>query len=120
MSYLEDLPEDIPSALMFVVPEQRVTTVWRELEKRCGEAELEWANTFGAGSVKGARVGRKAMLIASWKVVLERMLHAACSAGHDTVRDDILQLQGLTGRMDLAAFLPLRDDEVANQRRLAA
>ena len=115
VSYLEELPEHMPSALVFVVPEQRVSTVWRELEKRCGEAELELNNTFGTGFVKGARIGRKTMLIASWKVVLQRMLDAALSAGHDAVRDDVLQLQGLTGRMDSKAFLPLRGDEVANQ-----
>ena len=35
VSYLEDLPEDLPSALMFIVPEQRVPTVWSELKERC-------------------------------------------------------------------------------------
>ena len=55
------------------------------------------------------------MLITSWKYVLEGLLDAARSGGHDTVRQDILQLQGLTRRMDTEAFLPLRADEVTNQ-----
>ena len=117
VSYLQDLPEDIPSALMFVVPEQRVTTVWNELGERCRRAELEWQDTFDHGSVKSAQVSRKTLLISSWKVVLERLLDTARSTGHDTVKSDILQLQGLTGQMDSEAFLPLRDDEAADQEK---
>ncbi len=113
--YLRDLPEDPPSALIFVVPEQRVSTVWNDLCERCGQAELEWEDTFDYGSVKSARVGRKTLLIASWKVVLERLRDTARSAGHDAIEKDILQLQGLTGLMDSEAFLPLREDEGTDQ-----
>ena len=34
VSYLRDLPKDPPSALVFVVPEQRATTVWNEPKVR--------------------------------------------------------------------------------------
>ena len=115
VSYLRDLPEDPPSALIFVVPEQRVSTVWNELGRRCGQAELEWEDTFSYGSVKSARVGRKTLLIASWRVILERLRDTARSAGHDTIENDILQLQGLTGRIDSEAFLPLREEEGTDQ-----
>ena len=57
----------------------------------------------------------RTMLITSWTQVLERLLDAARSGGHDTIRHDILQLQGLTSRMDSEAFLPIRADEVTNQ-----
>lgn len=115
VSYLSDLAEDPPSALVFIVPEQRVSTVWHELGDRCRQAELEWADAADNDSMKSARVGRKTMMIASWRVVLERLLEAARSAGHDTVRNDIRQLQGLAGQMDSEAFLPLRADEVIDQ-----
>ena len=115
VSYLRDLPRDLPSALVFVVPEQRVTTVWNELKVRCSQAELEWVDAPSNRSVIWARVGCKTMLITSWKYVLEVLLDAARSGGHDTIRQDILQLQGLTSRMDLEAFLPLRAEEVTNQ-----
>lgn len=115
MTYLGDLPGDLPSALVFIVPEQRVSTVWHELMERCRQEGLEWADASDNGSVKSARVGRKAMMIVSWKAVLERLLDAARSSGHDTVKNDILQLQGLTDREDSTAFLPLRTDEVTDQ-----
>ena len=115
VSYLRDLPEDPPSALVFVVPERRVTTVWNELKVRCNEAQLEWVDAPNKPIVNWARVGCKTMLITSWKYVLEGLLDAARSGGHDTIRQDILQLQGLTSRMDAEAFLPLHADEVTDQ-----
>ena len=115
VSYLRDLPEDPPSALVFVVPERRVTTVWNELKVRCNEAQLECVDAPNKPVVNWTRVGCKTMLITSWKYVLEGLLDAARSGGHDTIRQDILQLQGLTSQMDAEAFLPLRADEVTDQ-----
>ena len=111
VSYLSHLPEDPPSALIFIVPEQRVSAVWRELRDRCSEAGLEWADATG----NRARIGSKTMLAASWGRVLERLLDAARSGGHDDLGRDILQLRGLSNRMDAEAFLPLRGDEVTDQ-----
>ena len=51
VSYLGDLPEDLPAALLFIVPQQRVTTVWNELKLRCSDAELEWQDGSGTRAV---------------------------------------------------------------------
>lgn len=115
VSYLRDLPNDPPSALVFVVPEQRVSTVWNELKMRCSQAELKWADASIKRTLLWTRVGCKTMMITSWKYVLEGLLDVTRSGGHDTISQDILQLQGLTSRMDAEAFLPLRSDEVTNQ-----
>ena len=119
VSYLGDLPEDPPSALVFVVPEQRVRTVWSELEDRCKRAYPAgvdgWADLPSSENVRAARVGSRTMLIASWRFLLEALRDAADSAGHETVRQDIVQLQSLTSRMDSDAFLPLRVEELTSQ-----
>ncbi len=115
VSYLKDLPEDPPSTLVFVVPEQRVTTVWNELKERCLQAELKWVDGQSTRSVIGADVSGRTLLITSWKFVLDGLLHPAHSGGHDAIRQDILQLQGLTSRMDSEAFLPLHADETTDQ-----
>ena len=115
VSYLGHLPEDPPSALMFIVPEQRVATVWNELKDRCTKEGLEWTDALGAGAAIRARIGCKTMSVASWRYVLDRLLDAARAGGHDTIAHDILQLQGLTEQMDSEAFLPLRADEVTDQ-----
>ena len=116
VAYLRRLPEDPPSALMFVVPEQRIDNVWDELKVRCAEAKLEWEDASGGGATIRARIGGKTMMIASWRYVLERLLDAASSGKHDNAKRDILQLRGLTSREDSQAFLPLRVDEVTDQR----
>ena len=115
VGYLQVLPDQPPSTLAFVVPEQRMSTVWTELEDRCRRAGLN----LGEPSVEPrkilARAGSKTMMLTSWKHVLETLVDAAHSGGHDAARDDILQLKGLTDRMDREAFLPLRPEEVTCQ-----
>ncbi len=111
VSYLDNLPEDPPSALLFIVPEKRAATVWNELRARCSDARLEWVDR----SDSRVRIGGKTMLIASWSYILERLLDAANFGGHDNIRCDILQLRGLAIREDMQAFLPLRADEVTDQ-----
>ncbi len=113
VSYLK--VEKPPSALVFIVPEQRIHTVWNELKARCDEAKLEQKDGADNGSVIWAEVDGKTMLITSWKYVLKGLLDAAHSGGYDAIRRDILQLQGLTNQMDTEAFLPLRADEVTDQ-----
>ncbi len=115
VSYLDNLPEDPPSALLFIVPEKRVATAWDELKTRCSKAGLEWTEAPGGAAVTWGRVGCKTMMIASWSQILERLLDGARSKGHDDLARDILQLQGLANREDLQAFLPLRADEVTDQ-----
>lgn len=115
VDYLEELPEAPPSAPLFIVPEQRLASVWNELKARCGEAGLEWADAPGGSAMTWARVGCNTMLIASWRYILDKLLEAARVGGHDDLGRDILQLQALTDRIDTEAFLPLRADEVTNQ-----
>ena len=117
VSYLGSLPEDPPSALVFVVPEQRISTVWQELKERCILADLQWADAPSSLSVVSARIGSKVMLITSWDYVLRGLLDAARSERHDTIkiRNDLFQLQGLTTQMESDAFRPLRDDEITDQ-----
>lgn len=115
VSYLSDLPDDVPAALLFIVPRTRLPTVWNELERRCSEASLEWEDGSGTGAVIWARVDRKVLLIMSWAHVLEGLLNAAHSGDHDDIRHDVLQLRGLTDRMDAEAFLPIRGDELTDQ-----
>ena len=116
VSCLGDLPEGLPAALLFIVPQQRVATVWNELKLRCCRDGLEWEDGPGTCTVIWSRVGRKTLLITSWTHVLEGLLDAAHAGEHDSIRQDILQLRGLTNRMDAEAFLPIRADEVTDQK----
>ncbi len=115
VSYLRSLPEYPESALVFVVPEKRVATVWQELKERCKKEGLEWEDLTKNGQVQRARVDSNCMLITNWDHVLEKLLNAAGSL-NDDIQHDIHQLRGLVKRVDSSEeFLPLRDEDIADQ-----
>lgn len=112
LSYLRTLPEKPESALVFVVPEKRVATVWQELKERCKSEGMELEDLVKSGPVQSARVGGNRMLITNWDFVLNKLLDTACSMD-DEIQHDIRQLLGLVNRVDSSeAFLPLRDENV--------
>lgn len=113
--YLRKLSYEYATALIFIVPERRVPTVWNELEDRCIAAKLEWTDVSKESSVMRAFVDSKTLVVTSWTYVLNRLLDFATAEGLDEVRPDTLQLLGLTNSMNLGAFLPLKDGEANNQ-----
>lgn len=115
VSYLRSLREYPESALVFIVPEMRVETVWQELKERCKLAtDLEWENVAENTPVRRARVGSRNMLITNWNHVLSKLMNAVRPENGDA-RHDIFQLQGLVKWMDSEEFLPLHDEEVVDQ-----
>lgn len=116
VSYLEKLSESPSSALVFVVPQQRVPTVWSELKQRCVDRGLAWEDTPNEGpDHQCASVQAKSILVVSWKNVLGRLQDVAGSEGLDTAKHDLLQLQGLVDSVNIGAFLPLQVHETNNQ-----
>ena len=106
VAYLNALPED--ATLLFIVPEQRIPTVWSELKKRCRDAGLDLTDE----SSRRVRIGTRSMSVASWNHVLGLLRNTAAAGGHHVIECDVQQLQGLTDRVDSYAFLPLRPDEI--------
>ena len=110
VDYLKALPKDRPATLLFVVPEQRIPTVWSELKKRCYDTGLDLTDE----SSRHVRIGFRSMSVTSWKHILDLLRNAAVAGGHSAIERDILQLRGLTDRVDLDAFLPLRPEEITD------
>ena len=114
VAYLEKLSAEVSSLLVFVVPQQRMTSLWDELKERCRQREFDLGSEFTADTVYWASAGRRTLAITSWKHVLGPLEHAADAKGHADLRADIVQLRGLTDRMDVDEFLPLREGEVTD------
>ena len=110
------MPEDLLAALLVIVPYRRVTAVWNELKRRCSQAEFDWKDGSSMRTVTWSRVGSKILLITSWNHVVKGLLDVAHYGEHDSIRRDILQLQGLTSRIDTEGFLPVRANEVTDQK----
>ncbi len=118
---LEELPDDAPSAVVFIAPGERVPGLWGELRARCENGPgIGLEERMSSDSrVAWARAGRRVLLVAAWNYVLDALRRGAEDAG---VEQDIVQLRGLADRMEAEAFLPLDASEVADvglARRIA-
>lgn len=114
VAYLDALPADASSGLVFIVPRRRMQGIWGELRERCRRAAVELTNEFASDTMTWARSGQRILAVTSWKHVLGTLEQAAIDGAHSALRQDIVQLRGLTDQMDASAFLPLREDEVAD------
>ena len=110
VQYLHALPDDLPSGLLFILPEQRIPTVWKELKRRGGDA-YEIGDESSADSVTRLQMGTRTMCATSWRHVL-RMLERASPS--DAVRRDVLQLAGLARLGESGGFSPLRGGELSD------
>ncbi len=112
--YLKALPVDTPGALVFIAPPARTRDLWRDLQKRCdGSGELELGDESPADGATWVRVDPHVLAVMSWTSVLDTLQRAARDP---VVEQDVLQLRGLTDRLDKEAFLPLTEDDVGNKR----
>ena len=109
-TYLAQLQTDEEvSGLVFIVPEDRVRSIWAELRRRCAEVELAISDEDNVGSMPSARLsGNRVMAVTNWRRVLDGL------AAINSVRSDVGQLRDLTDRMDADAFLPVRSDELTD------
>lgn len=110
VQYLAALPDDLPTGLVFIVPEQRIPTVWTELKRRSSGA-YEFGNKSPTDSVTRVQLGTRTLCITSWRHVLRLLEQAAPDEG---VRRDVLQLGGLAKFGELVGFSPLRGEELSD------
>lgn len=114
LAYLEELPSDASSAVVFVVPHQRMYFLWGELREKCRRNTVELESESTTDTISWARTGHRTLAITSWKHVLGTLEQAASAGDHAGIRQDILQLRGLTDQENTGGFLPLREDEVTD------
>lgn len=113
VAYIERLPADKSSALLFVAPEARFETLWHELRRLVNESEIELGADTTKHDLQSAAVGgQRRLMLTSWRHLLDRMSSEAGAAGDSRAETDIRQLLGLTRRMDDDAFLPIRAEEL--------
>ena len=112
VAYIERLPTDKSSALLFVAPAARFETLWHALRRVVYESEIELGADTGKPNVQSAAVGgERRLMLTTWKHLLDRMASEAGAAGDSRAETNIRQLLGLTQRMDEDSFLPIRRGE---------
>ena len=109
--YINRLPDDGPAVVMFLVPEERVQSLWPQLRRRLNR-EFD-ALTEVDSERKCVRVGdtQQHLMIVSWGGLLDSM--AARSRDFDElgVENEIRQLRSLAKYADAGALKPIRQGE---------
>ena len=111
--YLDQLAEDGPAVLLFVVPDVRIDTLWVAVKddiKRDAGKELGPDRHDGRRRMAVVVDTNKHLMMVSWLDLLDSMSKSDAVAPE--VQDDIRQLQGLARREDVEAFMPLRQEEL--------
>ena len=113
VAYIERLPTDQPSALLFVTPAARFETLWRELRKVVSKSAIELGADRRTSNLQSAAIeGERRLMLTTWKHLLGLMASEAGTAGDSRAKADIRQLLGLTQRMDEDTFVPIRQEEL--------
>lgn len=109
--YFDQLDEEGPGVLLFIVLESRREILWEEIKGQMDKAgkELERVETF-KGNWRAHIVGSdKRLLLVGWDFLLRRM-----AAGDSSTASDIWQLRGLVRQQDDAPFQPIHTEELAS------
>ena len=107
--YLDRLPEEGLSVLMFVVPEDRIARLWPELRQRADRRGKKLSDIDGERKcVRVDDTGRHLMVV-SWSSLLDTMAAKTREAGESSVESDIQQLRSLAQYGEDRTFAPIRE-----------
>ena len=109
--YLNRLPDQGPAVLAFLVPEERVQSLWPQLQRR---AERQYGTVTELNSErKCLRIGDgdRHLMIVSWGGLLDSMAARSGAQDEPRVESEIRQLRSLAEFADAGAFKPIRRGE---------
>ncbi|MQF67588.1 hypothetical protein FIM07_04010 [SAR202 cluster bacterium AD-802-F09_MRT_200m] len=110
-TYIEMLADDMPSTLCFLIPQERMTSLWPEICSRASDTGFNITMEHD-GEYKSASLGgNKHLLMTTWTTVLAAIETVATSSGETLTLSDISQLRGLCEEQEAEGFLPIRPGE---------
>jgi hypothetical protein len=109
-AYLAQLPEGEPGSVLFVCPEMRMPTLWRELLTRSQATKHKATGAMRVASV----VRPHTLALTSWRHLLDFLLINTARQADSATSEDIRQLIALCDRMDSNAFLPFNSIDLTN------
>ena len=107
-TYIAMLADDVPSTLCFLIPQERMTSLWPEVCSRASDTGFSVSMEHD-GEYKSARLaGNKHLLMTTWTTVLTAIETAATASGETLTLSDVSQLRGLCEEQEAEGFLPIR------------
>ena len=105
--YIERLPKDSPAVVMFLVPDDRVRSLWPQLRKRL-DREFDALEELDAErrcvSISGSQ---RHLMVVSWGSLLDAMAARSSDSGEPRAVTQIRQLRSLARYADEGAFKPV-------------
>lgn len=113
-TYIERLPTDEPSILLFIAPASRLPTLWPQLQIRCSSYGIQAPGP--ASSDQAIRFHglnhRRVLAITSWETLLTLFSEKARQVGNLSASADVWQLQSLCERINGEVFNPPPPDDL--------
>ena len=115
LAYVDRLPTT-SGLLLFLIPGRRADTLWPHLVQRCHLEGRELSNSTQLSAesrVASFQDGRRLGLI-SWRAALDVLHIGLVQAGDVSAAADLVQLRGLTDRMDSDLYVPFTGEELTS------
>ena len=94
-AYLQLLPQDRPSVLLFIAPQSRFDSLWPQLESRARAAGFSMTTAMNTSTIRSSRISdsNHYLMMTSWTSVLDRLQSVIGNEG--ALAEDLRQLRGL-------------------------
>ncbi len=108
-AYLDRLPDNGPAVLLFLAPEERIVSLWRDLRSRAQRAGKMLSDVDAERRCVRVDGSQRHLLLVSWTGLLDRM--TARTRDEQDAEADIRQLRGLADFAEEGRFRPIRARE---------
>ena len=102
-AYLERLPDDGPAVLVFLVPDERVRTLWPALRRLAELGGKKLSDVNAERKCMRVDGSHRHLMVIGWTGLLDCMATRARDAGEYGIEADIRQLRGLADYADEGA-----------------
>lgn len=109
VAYFDRLPVDGPAVLLFVAPDERIGTLWRELRRRAEAAGKHLVEIDSERKCLNLDGTQQHLMLVSWTSLLDRISARASDAQEPDIEADIRQLRGLAESAGKRGFKPIRE-----------
>ena len=109
--YLKRLPDDGPTVLVFLAPDDRIRWLWPELRHRVEKAGHTLSVVDAERECLRIEDSHRHLMIVSWAGLLDSMAARSRDSGESGIDADIRQLRSLATYADAGAFKPIRQGE---------
>jgi hypothetical protein len=117
VDYLRRLTEQGGRAVLFVVPEERLDSIWAELRQRVEAGGLRCSVSAPGVGARVARIGEDSeLLLCSWRQLLSALRSGCERTGERDAAANLDQLAGLVGRFEADGFGPMSQAELSDLR----